>query len=196
MLSKEIALHGLMAAVALVTVLHTRNRLQRDLEDMRWRLTIHALTVRDTYGSPVPLQRFAGQVMLIVNIASKCGLTSSQYYGLRQLIEEYEDRGLSILNFPCNQFGGQMPESDGQEILDHLRKEGANIGHLFAKIEVKGAQADPLYKLLTRHQHDIEWNFVKFLVDRRGNIHKRYGAELEPVALAGDIELLLADASE
>jgi len=103
---------------------------------------------------------------------------------------------LSILNFPCNQFGGQMPESDGQEILDHLRKEGANIGHLFAKIEVKGAQADPLYKLLTRHQHDIEWNFVKFLVDRRGNIHKRYGAELEPVALAGDIELLLADGSE
>jgi len=71
MLSKEIALHGLMAAVALMTVLHTRNRLQRDLEDMRWRLTIHALTVRDTYGSPVPLQRFAGQVMLIVNIASK-----------------------------------------------------------------------------------------------------------------------------
>nr|AAY55333.1 IP04421p [Drosophila melanogaster] len=113
------------------------------------------------------------------------------YDGLRYLLEEYEDQGLRILNFPCNQFGGQMPESDGQEMLDHLRREGANIGHLFAKIDVKGAQADPLYKLLTRHQHDIEWNFVKFLVDRKGNIHKRYGAELEPVALTDDIELLL-----
>lgn len=112
----------------------------------------------------------------------RCGLTLSQYNGLRYLLEEYEDQGLRILNFPCNQFGGQMPESDGQEMLDHLRREGANIGHLFAKIDVKGAQADPLYKLLTRHQHDIEWNFVKFLVDRKGNIHKRYGAELEPVA--------------
>ncbi|KAH8347906.1 hypothetical protein KR084_002316 [Drosophila pseudotakahashii] len=196
MFNKNDAFHGLMAAVALVAVLYTRNGLQQGLQEMRWRLTIHSLTVRDTHGSPVQLQRFAGQVMLIVNIASKCGLTFSQYDGLRQLMEEYEDRGLSILNFPCNQFGGQMPESDGQEMLDHLRKEGANIGHLFAKIEVKGAQADPLYKLLTRQQHDIEWNFVKFLVDRRGNVHKRYGAELEPVALAHDIELLLADASE
>ncbi|XP_017014405.2 glutathione peroxidase homolog BsaA [Drosophila takahashii] len=196
MFNKEDAFHGVMAAVALVAVLYTRRGLQQGLQEMRWRLTIHSLTVRDTYGSPVQLQSFSGQVMLIVNIASKCGLTSSQYDGLRQLMEEYEERGLSILNFPCNQFGGQMPESDGQEMLDHLRKEGANIGHLFAKIDVKGAQADPLYKLLTRQQPDIEWNFVKFLVDRRGNVYKRYGAELEPVALAHDIELLLADASE
>ncbi|XP_043644682.1 glutathione peroxidase homolog BsaA [Drosophila teissieri] len=191
MFDKETIFPGLMAAVALVAVLQTRSRLQQDLQDMRWRLTIHALTVRDTFGKAVQLDKFAGQVLLIVNIASKCGLTSSQYNGLRYLLEEYEERGLRILNFPCNQFGAQMPESDGQEMLDHLRREGANIGQLFAKIDVKGAEADPLYKLLTRHQHDIEWNFVKFLVDRRGNIHKRYGAELEPVALTDDIELLL-----
>ncbi|EDV55169.1 uncharacterized protein LOC6547287 [Drosophila erecta] len=191
MFDKDTIFRGLMAAVALVTVLQTRSRLQQDLQDMRWRLTIQALTVRDTFGKPVQLDKFAGHVMLIVNIASKCGLTSSQYNGLRYLLEEYEDRGLRILNFPCNQFGGQMPESDGQEMLDHLRREGANIGHIFAKVDVKGAQADPLYKLLTRHQQDIEWNFVKFLVDRKGNIHKRYGAELEPVALTDDIELLL-----
>ncbi|EDW48551.1 glutathione peroxidase homolog BsaA [Drosophila sechellia] len=191
MFDKETLFPGLLAAVALVVVLQTRSRLQQDLQDMRWRLTIHALTVRDTFGNPVQLDTFAGHVMLIVNIASRCGLTLSQYNGLRYLLEEYEDQGLRILNFPCNQFGGQMPESDGQEMLDHLRREGANIGHLFAKIDVKGAQADPLYKLLTRHQHDIEWNFVKFLVDRKGNIHKRYGAELEPVALTDDIELLL-----
>nr|NP_611393.2 glutathione peroxidase-like [Drosophila melanogaster]AAF57607.2 glutathione peroxidase-like [Drosophila melanogaster]AAY54750.1 IP04521p [Drosophila melanogaster]AOQ11478.1 CG15116-RA [synthetic construct] len=191
MFDKEFLFPGLLVAVALVVVLQTRSRLQQDLQDMRWRLTIHALTVRDTFGNPVQLDTFAGHVLLIVNIASKCGLTLSQYNGLRYLLEEYEDQGLRILNFPCNQFGGQMPESDGQEMLDHLRREGANIGHLFAKIDVKGAQADPLYKLLTRHQHDIEWNFVKFLVDRKGNIHKRYGAELEPVALTDDIELLL-----
>ncbi|EDX07769.1 glutathione peroxidase homolog BsaA [Drosophila simulans] len=191
MFDKETLFPGLLAAVALVVVLQTRSRLQQDLQDMRWRLTIHALTVRDTFGNPVQLDIFAGHVMLIVNIASRCGLTLSQYNGLRYLLEEYEEQGLRILNFPCNQFGGQMPESDGQEMLDHLRREGANIGHLFAKIDVKGAQADPLYKLLTRHQHDIEWNFVKFLVDRKGNIHKRYGAELEPVALTDDIELLL-----
>ncbi|KAI8035823.1 glutathione peroxidase homolog BsaA [Drosophila gunungcola] len=192
MLNKEFVFPGLMAAVALATVLHTRSRLQQDLAHMRWLTTVHSLVVRDTFGNPVQLQRFAGKVMLIVNIASRCGLTSSQYDGLQNLLEAYEERGLSILNFPCNQFGGQMPESDGQEMLDHLRKEGANIGHLFAKIDVKGRQAEPLYKLLTRHQPDIEWNFVKFLVDRKGNLHKRYGAELEPVALVDDIELLLA----
>ncbi|XP_017077043.1 probable phospholipid hydroperoxide glutathione peroxidase [Drosophila eugracilis] len=191
MSKKEIAFHGLMAAVVLVTALLTRCRLHKDLEDMRWHLTIYGVTVRDTFGNPVQLASYTGQVMLIVNIASKCGLTTSQYSGLRKLLEKYEDRGLRILNFPCNQFGSQMPETDGQEILDHMRKEGANIGHLFAKIDVKGARAEPLYKLLTRQQHDIEWNFVKFLVDRKGNIHKRYGAELEPAALTDDIELLL-----
>lgn len=84
-----------------------------------------------------------------------------------------------------------MPEADGKEMLDHLSKEGANIGHIFAKIQVKGPEADPLYKLLTVQQPAIEWNFVKFLVDRRGKVFKRYGAELEPAALVDDIELLL-----
>ncbi|XP_017051560.1 probable phospholipid hydroperoxide glutathione peroxidase [Drosophila ficusphila] len=188
---RQLRFHLLMTAVAVVIVLVTRNKLGKDLDLMRWLNTVHSITVRDTYGSQVPLQSFAGQVMLIVNIASRCGLTTSQYDGLRQLVEKYEDRGLSVLNFPCNQFGGQMPESDGQEVLNHLRSHGANIGHLFAKIDVKGPKADPLYKLLTRQKPDIEWNFVKFLVDREGAIYKRYGADLEPVALADDIELLL-----
>ncbi|KAH8253675.1 hypothetical protein KR032_006434 [Drosophila birchii] len=177
--------------MALVTVLLTHQRLTRKLEDMRWQHTIYSRTVNDTYGRPVQLKAFQGQVLLIVNIASRCGLTFTQYAGLQELSERYEERGLSILNFPCNQFGGQMPESDGQEILDHLRKEGANIGHVFAKIKVKGNEADPLYKMLTLQQPEIEWNFVKFLVDRRGKVFRRYGAELLPSALEDDIQLLL-----
>ncbi|XP_070140106.1 glutathione peroxidase homolog BsaA [Drosophila kikkawai] len=86
-----------------------------------------------------------------------------------------------------------MPESDGQEILDHLRKEGANIGHIFSKIKVKGKEADPLYKMLTLQQPEIEWNFVKFLVDRKGRVYQRYGPKQEPSALVDDIELLLKE---
>ncbi|KAH8369492.1 uncharacterized protein LOC110184081 [Drosophila serrata] len=190
MLSEDPRFYGLIT-VALVTVLLTHQRLGRDLDDMRWQHTIYSRTVNDTYGRPVALKLYQGKVLLIVNIASRCGLTLTQYTGLQELIERYEDRGLSILNFPCNQFGGQMPESDGQETMDHLRKEGANIGHIFAKIQVKGRKADPLYKMLTLNQPEIEWNFVKFLVDRQGKVFQRYGAHLEPSALVDDIERLL-----
>ncbi|KAH8290342.1 hypothetical protein KR054_002033 [Drosophila jambulina] len=191
MLSKDSIVYGLMMTTTLVTVILSHQSLKRNLEDMRWHNTIYSRTVQDTYGRPVQLKAFQGQVLLIVNIASRCGLTPTQYHGLVELSELYEDRGLSILNFPCNQFGGQMPESDGQEIMDHLLKEGANIGHIFAKIKVKGNEADPLYKMLTLQQPEIEWNFVKFLVDRRGKVFRRYAAELEPSALVDDIELLL-----
>ncbi|KAH8337048.1 hypothetical protein KR059_012680 [Drosophila kikkawai] len=193
MLSTDSSFYGLMVPLTLVTVLLTHQGLKKDLEDMRWQHTIYSRTVKDTYGKPVQLRVFQGQVLLIVNIASRCGLTPTQYAGLQELSERYEDRGLSILNFPCNQFGGQMPESDGQEILDHLRKEGANIGHIFSKIKVKGKEADPLYKMLTLQQPEIEWNFVKFLVDRRGRVYRRYGPKQEPSALVDDIELLLKE---
>lgn len=86
-----------------------------------------------------------------------------------------------------------MPESDGQEMLEHLRQKQANIGHIFAKIEVNGRAADPLYKLLTRNGPQIEWNFVKFLIDRKGSIYGRYGAKKEPAVLANDIERLLLE---
>ncbi|KAH8270897.1 hypothetical protein KR018_011724 [Drosophila ironensis] len=184
-------LYALMACMGLLITLITRHGLHRDLEDMRWRSTVLSLTVNDTFGRPVKLESFSGQVLLIVNIASRCGLTTSQYTGLHRLREKYEAEGLSILNFPCNQFGSQMPESDGQDMLNHLHKRGANIGHVFAKIEVKGTHAHPLYQLLTRQGGQIEWNFVKFLIDRKEGVFQRYDAETEPADLANDIERLL-----
>ncbi|KAH8275631.1 hypothetical protein KR026_011879 [Drosophila bipectinata] len=185
---------ALIAGLGILVTLVTHYSLYQDLEAMRWRLKVLSLTVKDTFGQPISLSQFAGQVLLVVNIASRCGLTSSQYAGLHELREKYEKRGLTILNFPCNQFGAQMPEADGQEMLEHLRQKEANIGHIFAKIKVNGRSADPLYKLLTRQAPAIEWNFVKFLIDRRGNIRGRYGAEKEPAFLANDIERLLLEA--
>ncbi|KAH8340080.1 hypothetical protein KR067_008176 [Drosophila pandora] len=194
MANTETVFLALTAGMGILVTLVTHYRLYQDLESMRWRLKVLSLTVKDTFGHPISLNQFAGQVLLVVNIASRCGLTSSQYAGLHELREKYEERGLSILNFPCNQFGAQMPESDGQEILEHLRQKKANIGHIFAKIKVNGRNADPLYKLLTRKAPPIEWNFVKFLIDRKGNIYGRYGAEKEPAVLANDIERLLLEA--
>ncbi|XP_022224269.2 probable phospholipid hydroperoxide glutathione peroxidase [Drosophila obscura] len=196
MASKVVAFYGLMAAIVCTTTILTHCRLAAQLSEMRWALSVHSLTVLDTYHQWVDLQDFAGHVLIIVNIASQCGLTKHQYAGLGQLLERYWERGLRVLNFPCNQFGQQMPEADGQEMVDHLRQVEAKIGHVFAKIKVNGPGAAPIYKLLTRSRSElrsgeIEWNFVKFLVDCRGHIYGRYGSTAEPSVLATDIELLL-----
>ncbi|EDW32180.1 GL10571 [Drosophila persimilis] len=199
--SKEVVFYGLMAAIACVTTIATHHRLAVQLFEMQWAQSVHSHTVLDTFHQRVDLRYFAGHVLVIVNIASQCGLTGQQYAGLTQLLAKYGERGLRILNFPCNQFGQQMPHSDGQEMMDHLRQEKANIGDVFAKIEVNGPGAAPLYKLLTRNRSNlrggkIEWNFVKFLVDRRGQVYARYGAKAEPSALSGDIERLLGEGSK
>ncbi|XP_017146838.2 probable phospholipid hydroperoxide glutathione peroxidase [Drosophila miranda] len=175
----------LMAANACVTTIVTHHRLAVQLFEMQWAQSVHSHTVLDTFHQRVDLQYIAGHVLVIVNIASQCGLTGQQYAGLTQLLAKYGERGLRILNFPCNQFDQQMPQSDGQEMMDHLRQEGAKIGDVFAKIEVNGPGAAPLYKLLTRNRSNlrggkIEWNFVKFLVDRRGQVYAHF-----PVTLSG-----------
>lgn len=96
--------------------------------------SIYDFSVKDTHGNDVSLEKYKGKVVLVVNIASKCGLTKNNYQKLTDLKEKYGERGLTILNFPCNQFGSQMPEADGEAMVCHLRDSKADIGEVFAKV--------------------------------------------------------------
>ena len=157
--------------------------------------SIHDFSCRTTTGETRSLADYRGKVLLIVNTASKCGLTP-QFEGLEALHDRYAAKGLAILGFPCNQFGHQDPGSDA-EILEFCQLKYDVKFPMFAKIEVNGAGADPLYKYLKKEapgllgSEAIKWNFTKFLVDRKGNVVERYAPNTEPDALAGDIEKLL-----
>jgi glutathione peroxidase len=146
-------------------------------------------------GSPVSLERYAGKVLLVVNTASECGFTP-QYEGLQKLYDGYASRGLAVLGFPCNQFGKQEPGDAGQ-IGSFCEKNYGVTFPMFNKIDVKGANAHPLYRWLTAEARGflglaaIKWNFTKFLVDRNGNVVKRYAPSTKPEAIAADIEKLL-----
>ena len=167
----------------------------------------HDFTATAVDGSEVPLSRYQGQVMLIVNVASKCGLTP-QYEGLESLYRDHKDDGLQILGFPCNQFKEQEPGTD-QEIQDFCTSTYDVTFPVFAKIEVNGPDAEPLYQWLRAEApgdfgpqyggfyeaiskirpeaagtDEVKWNFTKFLVGRDGKVIKRY----EPPVLPADIE--------
>ena len=153
------------------------------------------LHVRAADGSDAALSGHAGEVLLIVNTASKCGFTP-QYAGLEALHRRYADRGFAVLGFPCNQFGGQEP-GDAAEIANFCSLTYDVTFPVFAKIDVNGAQADPLFETLKAAAPGlmgtkaIKWNFTKFLVDRNGKVVRRYGPTTRPEALAADIEALL-----
>ena len=157
--------------------------------------TVYEYTAKALDGKEIKLEQYKGNVMLIVNTASKCGFTS-QFAGLEKLHEEYSKRGLSLLGFPCNQFGAQEP-GDSTEIGAFCQKNYGVDFQMFDKIEVNGDQAHPLYKYLTDKApgllglKDIKWNFTKFLLDRDGNIVKRYAPNVEPADISADIEKLL-----
>ena len=146
-------------------------------------------------GKTVPLERFRGQVLLIVNTASACGFTP-QFGGLEQLHQRYGARGLVVLGFPCNQFGSQDPGSNA-EIAGFCQRNYGVSFPMMAKIEVNGAQAHPLYRWLTAEapgllgSKAIKWNFTKFLVGRDGRVIRRYAPQDAPQKLAGDIEAAL-----
>ena len=146
-------------------------------------------------GQTQPLATYAGKVLLIVNTASQCGFTP-QYAGLEALYQKYKDRGLIILGFPCNQFGAQEPGS-ASDIGAFCQKNYGVSFPMFAKIEVNGDNAHPLYQHLKKSapgvlgSEAIKWNFTKFLVDRNGQVVKRYASATAPEALAADIEQLL-----
>jgi glutathione peroxidase len=156
---------------------------------------IYDLTVKDIRGKSVRLDAYKGKALLIVNTASKCGFTP-QYKGLEELYRKLHGRGLEILGFPCNQFGAQEPGAE-TEIASFCEVNYGVTFPLFAKIDVNGDDAAPLYQYLKRAKpgllgsEAIKWNFTKFLVDRKGNVVERFAPNVEPASIAGDIEKLL-----
>ncbi|TLS18570.1 MAG: glutathione peroxidase [Betaproteobacteria bacterium] len=147
-------------------------------------------------GSQQSLADYRGQVLLIVNTASRCGFTP-QYAGLEALYRRYREQGLTVLAFPCNQFGAQEPGS-AEEIASFCSLNYDVSFPVFARLEVNGPQADPLYRWLKQEQPGwlgtagIKWNFTKFLVDRQGRAVGRYAPMTKPAALARAIEARLA----
>jgi len=156
---------------------------------------IHDFTVRTIDGAEAPLAEYRGKVLLIVNTASKCGFTP-QYDGLEKLHEAYADRGLAVLGFPCNQFGAQEP-GDEAEIRNFCTLKYDVKFPMFAKVDVNGDGAHPLYKYLKKEAKGvlgteaIKWNFTKFLVDREGHVVDRFAPTTKPEDLRGAIEKLL-----
>ena len=156
---------------------------------------ITAIPVEASDGSTTDLSSHQGEVMLIVNVASKCGFTP-QYEGLEALQKQYRDRGFTVLGFPCNQFGQQEP-GDAEEIANFCKLTYDVDFPIFAKIDVNGDDAAPIYKYLKDEapgllgSRAIKWNFTKFLIDRSGKVVKRYAPQTKPEELKQDIEALL-----
>ena len=157
--------------------------------------TLHDFTVDDIHGKPVDLGRYKGRVLLVVNTASQCGFTP-QYKGLEALQTEYHGKGLDVLGFPCNQFGGQEPGTEA-EIATFCETSFGVTFPMFAKVDVNGDKAAPVYKWLKKEKpgllgsEAIKWNFTKFLVDRSGKVVGRYAPNDTPESIAPDIEKLL-----
>lgn len=146
-------------------------------------------------GKPIGLSEFKGQVVLVVNVASRCGLTA-QYAGLEKLYRTYKDQGFVILGFPCNQFAGQEPGLEAEIQKFCVVNYGVTFP-LFEKIKVNGKEAHPLYQYLKAEQKGllgsaaIKWNFTKFLVDRQGHVLKRFAPKTPPAEFESDIKALL-----
>lgn len=158
--------------------------------------TMNEFTLPSLTGDTLCLADYAGQVMLLVNTASECGFTP-QYAGLEVLWRAYRERGFVVVGFPCNQFGQQEP-GDAAEIGQFCSRNYGVTFPMSAKIEVNGAQADPLYQYLTHAapgllgSEAIKWNFTKFLVDRNGEVVARYAPTTKPAELTAEIERLLS----
>lgn len=158
-------------------------------------VAINEFTVEPLQGGSQSLAAYAGKVMLIVNTASACGFTP-QFAGLEALYQRYREQGLVVLGFPCNQFGAQEPGS-ADEIATFCQKNYGVSFPMFAKIEVNGDNTHPLYKYLKKAatgmfgSEGIKWNFTKFLVNRNGEVVKRYAPATAPEDIARDIDALL-----
>jgi glutathione peroxidase len=157
--------------------------------------TIADFTVTTNRGQELDLKDKLGQVLLVVNTASKCGFTP-QYDGLEALYQRFKDKGFEVLGFPCNQFGGQEP-GNADEIAQFCKVNFGVTFPLMAKIDVNGADASPLFDWMKTEKKGlmgttaIKWNFTKFLIDRQGRVVRRYGPADKPEAIARDIEKLL-----
>jgi glutathione peroxidase len=157
--------------------------------------SVYEFSPKDIQGSEKSLGEYKGKVLLIVNVASRCGFTP-QYTGLEALFEKLKDKGLVVLGFPCNQFGHQEP-GDEASIQAFCDTSYAVKFPLFAKVEVNGERAAPLYQFLKSSKpgllgiEAIKWNFTKFLVDRNGKVVERYAPQTKPEEIEADILKLL-----
>ena len=153
-------------------------------------MSVYDFTVNDNKGNSVSLSEFKGKVLLIVNTATRCGLTP-QYEGLEKLYEKYRDRGFEILDFPCNQFAFQAPGS-AEKIDSFCTLKYNTQFRRFEKIKVNGNDTAPIYQYLKQQKPGrIEWNFAKFLIDKNGQVAERFSPQEKPEALEGAIEKLL-----
>ena len=159
-------------------------------------MTVYEFQASSIDGIDIPLSKYRGKVLLIVNVASRCGFTP-QYKGLENLYEKYKDQDFLVLGFPCNQFGSQEPGTES-EIKNFCETNYSVKFPLFSKIDVNGSQAHPLYKFLEKAKpgilgtEGIKWNFTKFLIDRQGNPVKRYASADKPEAIEDDLKTVLA----
>jgi glutathione peroxidase len=158
-------------------------------------MSVYPFKVTTIKGEEVSLENYKGKVLLAVNTASECGLTP-QYAELQKIYEQYKDKGFYVLGFPCNQFGSQEPGSE-EQISDFCSiNYGVNFP-MFAKVEVNGANAHPLFQYLKEEapgeseSTEIEWNFTKFLVDRNGLVAGRFAPNIAPTDISDNIEKLL-----
>ncbi|RXK12330.1 glutathione peroxidase [Halarcobacter mediterraneus] len=157
--------------------------------------TLYDLSVKDIEGNAVSLSKYKGKVLLIVNVASKCGFTS-QYEGLEKLYEKYKNKDFMILGFPSNQFANQEPGTN-KEIAEFCRLTYGVDFDMFAKIDVNGENEDPLYTYLKKEAsgilgtQSIKWNFTKFLINKKGEVIDRFGSTTKPEDIEDDILKLL-----
>jgi glutathione peroxidase len=157
-------------------------------------MSVYDFTVKDSKGNDIPLSNYKGKVLLIVNTATACGFTP-QYKDLQDLYTKYQDKGFEILDFPCNQFGKQAPGTN-EEIASFCEMKYTTTFTTFAKIDVNGEHADPLYKYMKENGKGflgdaIKWNFTKFLIDKEGHIVHRYAPVTNPSKIEGVIRKLI-----
>jgi len=156
--------------------------------------TVYDFSAKTNSGAEQALADYKGKVLLVVNTASQCGFTP-QYKGLEELYKTYVDRGLVVLGFPCDQFGGQEPGED-DEIAEFCELNFGVTFPLYSKVDVNGSDAHPLFKWMRSEKKGslgskVRWNFTKFLVDAEGNVVKRYASTTAPGDISADIEALL-----
>ncbi|PEC86149.1 glutathione peroxidase [Bacillus cereus] len=158
-------------------------------------MTVYDFSAKTITGEDKALKDYEGKALLIVNVASKCGFTP-QYKGLQEVYDKYKDRGLEILGFPCNQFGGQEPGTEADITSFCELNYGVNFP-MFAKIDVKGDKAHPLYTYMTEQapgllgMKSVKWNFTKFLIGKDGKVVGRFAPQTKPVDLEVEIEKIL-----
>ncbi|WP_259417377.1 glutathione peroxidase [Bacillus toyonensis] len=160
-------------------------------------MTVYDFSAKTITGEDKSLKDYKGKALLIVNVASKCGFTP-QYKGLQEVYDKYKDQGLEILGFPCNQFGGQEPGTEADITSFCELNYGVNFP-MFAKVDVKGDKAHPLYTYMTEQapgllgMKAVKWNFTKFLIGKDGKVVGRFAPQTKPVDLEVEIEKILGE---